>query len=693
MISKLYLVDNYLDERKKNKTTDLITMMLISAREFYPILADRINHFNINNFNIRMGNQAGYNTNGLNNHEYGYYYITRCSSEKIFNQKVFTENIVKILSFSGKNPAPTNRNHRHSIASVTNNLKRIYTDFMSQDNKHYYYDISFNDHTFLIAKYNNNFRIIQSWMLKYQLENIKFDNDIHNCFPKFITLLFIYQYYSCMSHTVNIIQIIKNVFECNNLQAKQYLDEFKNLYILIFSKELHIDGNSFKLHLEYGSERYLCPKHNVIININKHEFNPDLIMQNYLFLVNDVNVNDIINFDYLKTYYDAKMNAGYPFIDSTTRVIIDNSIREIINYQVYWYLSKDNHYDAQLLNYILKNYNIRLDLDLYLDKLIKFAEKKYLRNTELIKMRNTRRINKSQAILDIYKNTQMEQFAGNNKISPTSLSLNHSQNIYLNQLSKSIVYPNEKNKKNENLNIYTNQLNLMSFVTTLLDNTKIYQPFNSLNMNNIFEPEEIEIITNLYESVKSNVIDKINSYVSVTLNSILKKLDVPEQIVLIIILFLTKPNIEPVLIDIIIKSKRHIFDFMSEIIEDEIIPGFYNQSYETQKNILSNFNIIDKIIQHKDTILKIIDSFVFDIPSEIKLINQYQNEIINVRENNFSDKIISNYVLPILSSKNNEEKMKTLFGFKTNITDESGIRYINTLLDTEIIYFCPNNII
>jgi len=248
-----------------------------------------------------------------------------------------------------------------------------------EDNKHWYYDIDFDDHTFLIAKYNNNFRIIQSWMLKYQLENIVFNNDIHNSFPKFITLLFINQYFFCMRQSINLIQMIKNVFECNNLQAKQYLNEFKNLYCLLFSKELHISGNTFNLYVELNSEKFLCQNFNIKIKIKKHEFDPDLVIQKYQALFNDTILNEIKKYPKLEMFYQTKLGVKYPFYSLTQQVIIKNNVSQILNYHIYPYLSRDHHYDSQHLNYMLKNYNIQLDTNQYLENLIKLAIFKFIK--------------------------------------------------------------------------------------------------------------------------------------------------------------------------------------------------------------------------------------------------------------------------------------------------------------------------
>ena len=65
----------------------------------------------------------------------------------------------------------------------------------------------------------------------------------------------------------------------------------------------------------------------------------------------------------------------------------------------------------------------------------------------------------------------------------------------------------------------------------------------------------------------------------------------------------------------------------------------------------------------------------------------FQNEINDINNNNMSDKIITNYVLPIISSSTESHKLKTLMALKIYTKSESGVNYINTVLDNEIIFY------
>ncbi len=127
---------------------------------------------------------------------------------------------------------------------------------------------------------------------------------------------------------------------------------------------------------------------------------------------------------------------------------------------------------------------------------------------------------------------------------------------------------------------------------------------------------------------------------------------------------------------------------LSEILSKEIIPGFYNQSYHQQKLALEGVNFFEVIISNKDEILEVLTGIKFDLPDEINQIKQYQCEIANVSENIFSDKIIVNYMLPIISGKSNNEKIQTLMGVNLNTNDTTGIKYVNSLLDNEIVFLC-----
>lgn len=229
----------------------------------------------------------------------------------------------------------------------------------------------------------------------------------------------------------------------------------------------------------------------------------------------------------------------------------------------------------------------------------------------------------------------------------------------------------------------------MSPIEDKLTNNKIHIPFDKLNLTEVLNTTEKQNVTMLYEQTKNNIITEITNYIKVTLKQLLGKLDISEQLVTIVKLYLTEPELQLVLCEIINSSKREVFDLLSEILSKEIIPEFYNQSYHQQKLALESFNLIEVIISNKNEILGVLNGITFDLPDEINQIRQYQSEIANVKENKFSDKIIVNYMLPIISGKPNNEKIQTLMGINLNTHDTTGIKYVNSMLDNEIIFSCP----
>ena len=723
-MSKLNLIDNYIIERKNNKTNDLLTMVLTTAKLF----GTRFNK----PVDKSLGNKSGYNTLGLCNHEYGYYYITRCGSEKAFNSYIFNGrasgnakgNQLMDFSFTGKYPPSHDINKESSFPKIIKKLKNIYIDLKSNVNEHYYYDIGFNDHTFIIVKYKNNFRLIQSWMLKYQLENIIFDDDIHYSFPRFITLLFAFQYYKCMKKSIDIINIICKVFVCFKLQAKQYLSEFKYLFMMIFSKELHINGQTFNLHLEKGSENSLCPdpEKEESIRIIKYKFDPDKVSGDYNITLQDVLTKRLSKYPKLENWYRTKMGVRYPFYDVINpQVNIDDNIAQIINYNIYPYLSRDHNFDTIILNYIIKNYNIKLDSKSILEKLLALADLKNKRDSELVKMQNTMIRNIDKTVLSIYANLGMEQFGGDGNIvhqkkfedvqysldnlkllndkqgikevEDEQYSLQNLKLLYDKQGIKEVEDTNLKNlalllsKKIEKNDEYIMIEILMANIEQNIINDKIFEPFNKTDLTKKLNEADVIFATRMYDTIKNSVIQLINSHIKITFEALLSKLNVSEQLVLITRLYLVNQTLRPILTEFINKSKREVYDFISEIIGHDIIENFYSFSYSRQVNLVEQFDIIECINKNKEIILKVLNKIEFKLPDEMYKITTFQNEIIDINKNNVSDKIITNYVLPIISSSTESNKLQTLIALKICTKSESGINYIDTVLDNEIMFF------
>jgi hypothetical protein len=136
--------------------------------------------------------------------------------------------------------------------------------------------------------------------------------------------------------------------------------------------------------------------------------------------------------------------------------------------------------------------------------------------------------------------------------------------------------------------------------------------------------------------------------------------------------------------------KREFYDFLSEIISHDIIPNFYILSYIEQVKLLKELNLIDKIIEYETLILETLNKIVLKLPDDIEKLNTYKNDISDINNNMFSENIISNYVLPIISSSRESDKIKTLLALKINTKTESGIKYLNNILDSEIIFFGYN---
>ena len=731
MPNNLDLIDQYITRRQKSKR-DLLLMVIISG-----LLMNRYNLTNtaayfVNASTNLVGNTTGYATSGYLNQQEGYYLISRCAAEKYFNAHVFNGLHISNFNFSIRYPASLRSNRPGSIRYMITRLRDLYADLQRQDDTHYYYDIGFPDHTFLIVKYNNNFRLIQSWMLKYQLENLKFDDDIHYNLPRFFILLLLYTSYVCIRQSYNIIQLIRNIFICNNIQAKEYLKEFKFLYQMIFSKELHLTNDTFNLYIELGSENYLCPNNAVVRNsnfyISKYSFNPQRVMGTYQTLYNDVivNRNYFGNFPNVYRFFINRIGRKnrYTLANNNSTVNIPDGIKEIVNYNVYPYVKKDHNYDSLLLSYILSNYNIKIDTDSYLEYLIATALKKRVRDNLLVRLHNTRPIRSpEQTILSIYENNQMQYFGGEgfkndvktvNKNDPTKKMLNllklnekeeydekeddkKSEEIEVKLMNNLIKLSNlaklkdnsNKPEKIEYLELYSKFNTSMNTLEKLIKSGNIYQEFSDSDFNKKIDSDSMANLKKLYLTLKTRICIHIKDYVRANLDSVFGSLDTTKQHALVIKWFLTKPEFTQIMSSIITNSRTEFFSFLSENVfgQDEIIEGFYDESTKEQIRILNNFDLVKFISDNKEKILSATNTIQIPSSDSISKIEAYEQELFDISLDKFSNQVITKYVLPLISSNTTSDKFDSLLALSMFNAENAGKKYTSELLDSEVIMF------
>lgn len=712
MSNRLNLIDRYITHRQSSRL-DLLLMVIISARVMFNFVNAPIIRYLTNATTNPTRSGPGYATSAFLNQQLGYYLISRCASEKIFNAYVFRGVRVDNFNFVAYGP-PLQGNQPGSITHVLSRLKSFYMDLKQQDNTHYYYDIGTGDHTFLIVKYNNNFRLIQSWMLKYQLENVKFNNDIHWEFPRFMVLFMLYSYYSCINQIPSILTLIRNLFICNNIQAKEYLNEFKFLYEMIFSKELHLNNNTFNLYVELGSEDYLCPNKAtntpVQFTIEKHSFDPTQVMGTYQTLYTNVITNRtyLANYPNVYRYFTAKLGIRnyYILANNNSTVTIPNAIKEIVNYNLYPYVRRDQKYDSLLLSYVLTNYNVNTDIDNYLNYIIRTAFNKNARDNLIVQLHNTTPLpTPEQTIQLIYNNSGMAYFGGAKKLEETETkhlanlaNLTNLTNLTETHKSDRLVnlaklINNETPKKIEDLESSWafNEI-IMDNLDNLLKTNKIYQPFTNLDFNENFDFETKNKLNELFQTIKTEVIAHINGYVRIEFDGALAGLNTFQQYMLIINWFLTKPVLSPVMTHFINSSRLEIWEFISHVVfkdTEEIIEGFYDQSLKEQIRIINNFDLVKYIENNKEKILFGMERAMISPPitGTIEKVQLLEKELDQVLTDKFSNKIIADYVMPLISRKKTADKFDFLLAISMKNTDESGKLAVTELLDNEVILF------
>lgn len=710
MPNRLNLIDRYITHRQSTRL-DLLLMVIISARVMFNFVNAPIVRYLTNASTNPTRAGPGYATSTFLNQQLGYYLISRCASEKIFNAHVFRGVRVDNFDFAAYGP-PLQGNQPGSITHVISRLRDFYTDLKQQDNTHYYYDIGTGDHTFLIVKYNNNFRLIQSWMLKYQLENVKFNNDIHWEFPRFIVLFMLYSYYSCINQIPSIFTLIRNLFACNNIQAKEYLNEFKFLYEMIFSKELHLNNNTFNLYVELGSEDYLCPNKAtnipVQLTIRKYSFDPTQVMGTYQTLYTNVITNRIYLANYPNVYrfFTAKLGIRnyYLLANNNSTVTIPNAIKEIVNYNLYPYVRRDQKYDSLLLSYVLTNYNVDTDVDNYLNYVIRTAFTKNERDNLIVRLNNTTPLpTPEQTIQLIYNSSGMSYFGGaemseETKALETKHNLANLANLAETHKSDKLVnlvklIDKENPKKIEDLeSSWAINENLMNNLDNLLKTNKIYQPFTKLDFNENFDFETKNKLNELFQTIKNQVIAHINGYVRIEFDGALAGLDTSQQYMLIINWFLTKPVLAQVMTQFINSSRLEILEFISHVVfkdTEEIIEGFYDQSLKEQIRIINNFDLVKYIENNKEKILFGMERAMIPPPitSTIEKVQLYEKDLDQVFKDKFTNKIVVDYVMPLISRKKTADKFDSLLAISMRNTDESGKLAVTELLDNEVVLF------
>lgn len=687
---KLAFIDNYVKIRKDTKLLDSLAMILTSNR-----------FKKISDMSIKFGKRTGFNTFGLLNNTYGYYYISRCYSERVFNEQNFKGTLIKSFQI--------NKNNKKGVIK---RLTQIYNDLIESDNKYYYYDIGFNDHTFLLIKYNNNYRILQSWMLKYQLENNIFNYDTFCSIPKFMVLLFAYNYHRCtyerkstlnrqetfdIQHMNDLIDIIKGVFRCNNLQAKQYLNEFRILYQYYFSKELHIIPGTviFDLDIEEKSENYLCPSFDLNIRLNKYDFNPDNILKNYNQTVRAAKAQlRTIQHRQIARYYKSKMGISIPYYNLRNIVNLSDSIKKLIINSGYSYLSRDHHYDSIMLNYSLKNYTIVNDSDNILQKLITLASLKYSRDISLVQFKNSRIRNKNKMIDHIYDFNRINQIAGGGTDLIGSLPIKISspivKHISTQQQMVEIVRKLDELQKIEKMKEYHRLIQIImdNIVNTndLITKQLLAPEFSSLDLTSYVRPEELPYFKTHYETIKSKTIESISLDISKLFSLYLSKLNLNQQMFVVIKMFLENKSLESLTTSIINSRKIDFFKFIRRVTQTEIIAGFGKLSLKNQIESVSWFNLINFITENKAKITESFSAINFKGSDELGQIEQIYEDICQMIKNEIPVNVIIKYIFPIISK--NTEQTKTIILLSLALYGGTNCKnYINGLLDNEIFIF------
>ncbi len=706
----LNLLDEYIETRKINGHMDLTTL-LVTVENDSGVDTD------ISTYSRRViyDSTLGYNLKKLTftNNSMGYFYITRCYNERLFNEIVLKKTIPN-------NDYPVNLTVIFSSGEVNviSKLKKIHTDFKIMDNKHYFYTVDISEHTFIIVKFNKDFRIIQSWMLKYQLENNIYNDDFSFSVPKFIILLFINDYY--MSKKLNdknkLIYIIKEVFQCNNLQAKEYLEEFKINYMYVFSKELHyfLPGSDiFSLDLELDSEKYLGITRNSEIELLKYKFNPNEIMSVYNDLITDT--NDILSSSEshreVREYFRQRMGTTIPFYRLTNRANAPEKIQNIIKNITYPYARKDHHYDSLVLTTIMKNYTIISDKSNILNNLVNLASLKNIRDMNLVNaINNIHNITDFTAkLLDIYHRNNLGQIGGaepneyihqansnfsnlaklstDKNIENKNTDASVSKIINLTKLSAKLS--DVKNKKIEKNRNYQFKNKIIMNINNKISNGQILPMFSNINVfKGALTPDEIIELNSNYLQTKEKILRILHGQLEANYAKAVKSLSKPHIIITTLKLYLEHAEIKSLVGKIISMRKKEYMNMIQTLTGTKIIENFGTYSIKKQNKLLEDLNLIEQIEANKQIITTKINQMFLEIASKIqeKLFPIYKNlsDIEKTSNNTIPLDVLIEFGFSTLSNLTDLEKFKALVALETNGGDEIN-GYIDNLLDSEVI--------
>ena len=116
-------------------------------------------------------------------------------------------------------------------------------------------------------------------------------------------------------------------------------------------------------------------------------------------------------------------------------------------------------------------------------------------------------------------------------------------------------------------------------------------------------------------------------------------------------------------------------------------PNEFYRSYRMCIQIVNDFDFVKYIRDNKEKILSKLVPLGIPNTEAIKKIQVYEKELDDVKTNKFSSKIISEYVLPLISHKKTEDKFDSLLAISMFNTEQSGKLTVTEILDNEVVLF------